>query len=157
MIINLEVSQNALESVASLLETVIENINSGVNETVEIMTNEGAMKAESAYGGMATVSTSRPNETTGVIEASGDAAIIAEFGAGEMTIEENPFEYPPSVPVYRWSYSELVGTQEGYATGKWHFGGKEYRYVKPRRGLYKAKQHIIGKMVEVAQGAIHYD
>jgi len=153
--INIPLSDNGIQHVIAELTRLVNAIDIGVDETIEILTNDGATIAQTEDGGMATVTSARTDSMHGVITASGDAAVIAEFGAGDATLQSNVlFENPPPVEVYPGSYSELVGTQEYFTTGKWHFGGKVYRLVEPRQGLYKAKQHIINNAVAVAKGAI---
>ena len=79
--------------------------------------------------------------------------LIAEFGAGDATIDVM-FENYPGVDVYPGSYSEQVGSGEYAATGKWHFGGKEYTEVQPRGGLYNAKVFIKDNAAEIAKEVI---
>lgn len=155
MTINMGISENSIDAAANQLDAILSNISDGIDETIEILTNEGREIAQFYDGDMAVVTSSRPDKMTGVIEASGTSAIIAEFGAGDDTMIGIPFDNPPPVDVYPGSYSEQVGTQEYFATGKWHFGGNVYTAVAPRQGLYHAKEHTINTASTVAQGAIH--
>lgn len=159
MTINISLSESGIESAISQLEKVVRNIDNGVDETIEILTNEGRDIAQSHDAEMATVTSERPDKTTGIIEASGETAIIAEFGAGDDTIINIPFDNPPPVDVYPGSWSEQVGTGQYAKHGFWYYkkvryyGGGEGR-VEPRQGLYHAKEHIVNTAINVAQGAI---
>ena len=153
MIINVKLSTESISAAIERLYEANDNLRCGVDETVDILTKEGAEIAQAEDGEMAVVSSYRPDEETGVIVATGDAPIIAEFGAGDATMDVL-FENYAGVDVYPGSYSEQVGTGEYAETGKWHFGGKEYREVKPRGGLLQAKMHIQENAAEIAREVI---
>ena len=136
------------------LKQIKDNIQDGLNQTIDILTKDGAMVAQSAYGGMATATGTMVGEHTGRIEASGEAAVIAEFGAGDATML-SWFENPPDTPVYPGSYSESEqGSGEYAATGQWHFGGKVFTEVEPRHGLLDAKEYIEANTATVANEVI---
>ena len=160
MNISIDLSEHGIEVVASALEQVLRNIEDGIDTTVDVLTREGAEIAQNADGDMATITMTRPDSMTGVIEASGKEAIFAEFGAGDDTMTSIPFENAPPVEVYPGSYSELVGSGKYAREGYWYYRGVKYYgggegRVQPRQGLYKAKEHIISRANAVAQGAIH--
>ena len=152
MNITLSLSPGSIDAAIRELETVKDNIEYGVQQTVEMLTQEGADIAKRDYGSMASVDYAT-DETTGIIGTSGQANIIAEFGAGDATITPM-FENYVGVDVYPGAYSELVGSGEYAETGKWHFGGKTYTEVQPRMGLLDAKLYIEGVAVELAQEVI---
>lgn len=152
MNITFSLSQGSIDAAISELETVMDNIEYGVAQTVEMLTKEGAEVAKRAYGNMASVDYAT-DETTGIIATSGRANVIAEFGAGDATMTPM-FENYVGVDVYPGAYSELVGSGEYAETGKWHFGGKTYTEVQPRMGLLDAKLYIEDTAIELAQEVI---
>ena len=153
-------SAMGINAIINHLQQVESDIQSGLSETVEILTQNAQAIAQVMDGEMATVTKDMPTPLTGVVEASGDAAIIAEFGAGDDTMIGIPFDNPPPVDVYPGSYSEQVGSGEYIASrlatgqGEWHFGGQRYTTVKPRKGLYIASQNVKNTYLSVAKGAI---
>ena len=153
MTINITLSEQGINQAIGQLRTIEQNLRWGLEETIDCLAKDGAEVAQNADGGMATVISYMQDETTGVIDAVGEAPVIAEFGAGDATIN-NPFENDPPVPVYPGSYSELVGTGEYAEKGYWHFGGKRYYLVEPRKGLWKARQYIIEHAAETAKEVI---
>lgn len=163
MIINMNLSTESIDAAIRRLEEAKKNLDWGLSETIDILTDKGAQTAQDADGGMATIVTYRPNDNTGVIIAEGEAAIIAEFGAGDATEEPTGFENQPDTPVYPGSYSESeLGSGEyartlaesGGETGYWHFGGMRYTEVEPRHGMLKAKAYIVMSAEEVAREVI---
>lgn len=145
-------SKASIDAAIRKLEEVKENFDYGVQQTVEMLTEEGADIARHNYGSMASVDYDT-DETMGIIATSGRANVIAEFGAGDATM--NPmFENYVGVDVYPGAYSEQVGSGEYAETGKWHFGGKTYTEVQPRMGLLDAKLYIEGEAVQLAQEVI---
>ena len=159
MTIDIQLSQRSINNAISELKKVKENLNHGLQQTIDILVKEGAEQAQSSFGSMANVTGYMPDETTGIISASGEAAIIAEFGAGDATTEVM-FENSPGVPVYPGSYSELVGSGE-YAEskaktgqGRWHFGGRVYTEIPPRAGMLNAKTFIMRNAATYAKGVI---
>ena len=145
-------SKASIDAAIRKLEEVKDNFDYGVKQTVEMLTEEGADIARHNYGSMASVDYDT-DETMGIIATSGRANVIAEFGAGDATI--NPmFENYVGVDVYPGAYSEQVGSGEYAETGKWYFGGKTYTEVQPRMGLLDAKLYIEGEAVQLAQEVI---
>lgn len=106
------------------------------------LTDGGADEARMAFGGWGNV-TSSVEGNVGKVEVTGDAVIIAEFGAGMKTMENHPLVQNAPVPVYKWSYSELVGSGEGFLTGRWHFAGKPYVAIEPKHGMLDAREYIV--------------
>lgn len=153
MKISVRLSTRSINNAIIRLRQAQNNLRWGLHDTVDILTKEGAEIAQIADGNMANVVGYMPDETQGLIVATGDAPIIAEFGAGDATIDVM-FENYPGVDVYPGSYSEQVGSGEYAATGKWHFGGKEYTEVQPRGGLYNAKVFIKDNAAEIAKEVI---
>ena len=154
MKIKIGLSDYELRAVVSTLAQAKINLENGVEQTLAILTKNGAMEAQAAYGSMAVVDYDS-DATMGLIGTSGEANIIAEFGAGDETYDPlDLFENDTVTPVYPGSYSELEGSGEYAATGRWHFGGRVYTEVEPRFGLFYAKQYILNEGVDVAKGAI---
>lgn len=158
MIINVPLSDVGIRNAISKLRQYENNLYDGIHGTVETMINEGEEIAQSAYGGMATAIGQMIDDTTGIILSIGETNLIAEFGAGDATLDPSGyFENSPDIPVEPGSYSLLVGTEEYFATGKWHFGGTVFTEVKPRQGLYQAKEHIVANFASTLQEVIVND
>ena len=163
MKIDIRLSTESIEKAIQKLNAVKENLEWGLSETIDILTDRGAEVAQEADGEMADIVTYRPDNNTGVIIATGDAPIIAEFGAGDATETPTGFENQPETPVYPGSYSESeLGSGEyartlaesGGQSGYWHFGGRVYREVEPRHGMLKAKAFIVASADEIAKEVI---
>jgi hypothetical protein len=158
--INVKLSTGSILKAIHRLQQAKQNLRFGLDDTVDILTKEGAEIAQIAYGDMANAVGYMEDEATGIIATSGEANIIAEFGAGDATEIPTGFENMPDTPVYPGSYSELVGSGEYYTTmmetgeGRWHFGGVEYHEVQPRNGLMKAKAYIVASAENIAKEVI---
>ena len=160
MTINISLSTESIRKAIRKLEQVKENLEIGLTETIDILTQEGAEIAQAADGSMATVTGHMEGETKGVITAGGEAPIIAEFGAGYATMEFHPFAKQAPVDVKVGSYSEqndgmfywsdYANPGEGY----WFFGGMEFDRIQPRHGLLNAHDHIMEISTETAQEVI---
>ena len=159
MKIDIKLSDTSVYNAIRTLRLAKDNLEYGLEQTLELLAKGGAIIAQSHDGSMATVSDVPVSPTESrVIASGGDEMIIAEFGAGDATL--NPSSYfpnPPPVPVYPGSYSELVGAGEYAAMGRWEFPPKSGNWmteVQPKQGLYHAKQWIITNSTIVAKGAI---
>ena len=168
MKINIHLTDTSIENAVRQLEDALEQLEGDVGEFVDIMLIEGENVANDAYGSMATAWGQRDNEeregiVTGHIGVSGeneDVVYIAEFGAGDATLEDTGFENPTPIPVYAGSYSELKGTGEYAENGYWEFPPKSkiyYHEVEPRHGLRNAKAHIIATAGDIAREVILHD
>lgn len=153
MTINVSLSTESIVQAIRKLEMMKMNLEEGLSETIEILANEGAEIAQTAYGEWGIQATPFADETHGEIIISGDMPLIAEFGAGQATMPVM-FENSPSTPVYEGSYSELEGSQEYYKYGSWHFGGKYYTEVPARHGLLDARNFILENGTQIAQEVI---
>lgn len=154
MNLNIRLSKDSINQAIAELKKAKDNLQYGMEQTVEILTKEGGDVAKSHTGGMADITTTMVKNTTGQIAESGKAALIAEFGAGDATIVQTLFERYPDTSVFPGSYSLLVGKRQYWDYGRWYFGGKRYTEVQPRQGLYHAKMHITGMSTRVAQEVI---
>ena len=155
MTIKLVLSESGINSAVKKLTDAKDNLLYGVEQTIDILTKEGAILAQSKYGGMAAVSQDMPSQDTGVISTSGDTNIIAEFGAGDATLDPSAlFENDPKTPVFSGAYSLLEGSKEYWEYGRWHFGGRVYTEVEPRLGLYSAKEYIKAESTRIAKEVI---
>lgn len=155
--INLQVSlsQESILRTARRIQDALTNLQQGIADTIDILVNEGAEVAQSSYGDFGVEAVPNAERTRGTIDVIGDMPLIAEFGAGETTL--NPavmFENLPDTEVFRGSYSLLEGSKEFATTGVWHFGGEEYSYVEPHMGLFNAKNYIIQESTDTALEAI---
>ena len=154
MTIKLSLSEESIQNAIRKLEDAKDNLDYGVQQTVEMLTKEGALTAQSSYGGMASVDYDT-DETMGIIGTSGKANIIAEFGAGDATEVPTMFENMPNTPVYPGSYSESDEGAGMYVQfGWWKFGGKIYRKIEPRHGLLHAKNYIVENAADIAKEVI---
>lgn len=156
MKINIKLSTESIRDAMARLRQAQEDIRWGLQETIDILVKDGEMVANDKYNGMATAVGYMPDENTGIIAVTGKANLIAEFGAGDATLPPTGmFEDEPETPVYPGSYSESeYGSGEYARTGKWHFGGREYREVSARMGLYNAKNYIEKNAAETAKEVI---
>ena len=148
-------SEESILAAIRRLRNVEQNLRWGVQDTIDALVTDGAMVATAQYKGMANAVGYMPDEARGIIASTGEANLIAEFGAGDATLPPlGMFENAPETPVYPGAYSELVGTREYATTGKWHFGGQEFHEVEPRFGLYNAKNYIEKNAVYIAKEVI---
>ena len=155
MKITVKLSSKSIADAIRRLRIAQDNLRWGLQESIDEIVKDATAVANDKYGSMAEAIGYMPDEHTGIIASVGDANLIAEFGAGDATLPPaGMFENEPETPVYPGSYSELVGTGEYAATGVWHFGGKEYRQVDPRMGLYNARNYIEKNAVEMAKEVI---
>ena len=153
MNINISLSTEGIAAAIHKLRNVKENLRWGLDETIDTLVKEGTLIAQAADGSMAAVTGYRPDETTGMIIVTGDAAAIAEFGAGDATEVPTGFENIPDTPVYPGSYSE-EHAQMYSELGWWRFGGRIYRQVEPRHGLMQAKVYVLEEGTDVAKEVI---
>lgn len=154
MKLSISLDPSSIQHAISQLQVVKDNIQNGLRQTIELLVQDGATVAQSAYGSMAVASGDMQSDTHGTIKAEGRSVIIAEFGAGDATLPVR-FEGDPGVDVFPGSYSEQVGTGEYAATGEWHWQGQgPFHEVPAKAGLYQAKTYIEGEYANVAMGAI---
>lgn len=161
MKITIDLSVGSIRDAIIRLRQAQDHLRWGLSETINALVTDGAMIANSNYGSMANAIDWMEDETIGKISVVGETPLIAEFGAGDATLEpERFFESVPYTPVYPGSYSELVGTGEYYLTrletgmGIWHWNGIPFSAVEPKQGLYKAKLHIIESSTDTAKEVI---
>lgn len=153
MTFEIALSTEAVDIVISRLKELRDNLQTDIDDLVDILAEEGADVARSAYGGWeAYVDVSHGNEDISrVISVTGDMPAIAEFGAGDATLEGG-FEETPE-EVRRGSYSEEHARQYS-RWGFWYFQGEPYTEVPARHGLLDAKRYIIEKSTETAREVI---
>lgn len=163
MNIVIKLSSSSIESAIRKLTKVRNDLPYSVNDLVETLAHDGAEVAQSAYGRMATA-TMQPlgMDSSKIVVTGGDAAIIAEFGAGYATMEHHPFAKNAPVPIEVASYSknqypygefyrtDFINPGEGY----WFFGGQEYDRVQPRHGLLNAYDYIRENSDRIAREVI---
>lgn len=155
--IQIDLSSESIEMAIRRLKEVQENLREGVGELINTLANEGAEQANAAYGDWPVKAEAEVDEeeNIGYINVDGDMPLIAEFGAGDATLDPSTlFENSPVTPVAPGTYSLLEGSQEYYKTGQWHFGGQIYNEVFPRQGLHMAKVFITENSTEIAQEVI---
>ena len=149
--IKMSLSVASIERAIRQLERIQDNLQQGLEDTVDTLVEEGAEIAQTAYGNMAQVG-GFANGTEGRIVSAGEDNLIAEFGAGDGTIPVK-FANKPKTPVYPGSYSEQHARQ--YARwGFWYFGGEVYSDIPARHGLLDAKRYVIEHSSEIAREVI---
>ena len=148
--INLELSTESINHAVELLAEYQDYIEDGLEQVVDILTNEGAEIAQASYGDWGVAAVPSTDGSHGYIDVMGDMPLIAEFGAGDATLDPGSlFEGSTDTDVFPGSYSMEYGSGEYAQYGSWHFGGRRYTEVAPRMGLYNAKQHIIENGLQI--------
>lgn len=152
MTINVKLSTESIDRAIAKLIEYQEEFDSGVEKVVELLTNEGADVANGAYGDWGVEAVPIPEGMSASIMVVGDMPLIAEFGAGDATLNPKDFfSRSPGTPVFPGSYSMRHAMM--YSTfGEWKFAGRWMSEVQPRQGLYSAKMYIIENSTEIAQG-----
>ena len=156
MTIHIDLSTESIESAIRLLSERQENLQNDLEHLIDVLTNEGAEIARASYGEWPVQTVPVVEGTHGEIVVAGDMPLIAEFGAGQATMPVM-FENAPETPVYEGSYSQLVGSQEYYKYGSWHFAGEYYTEVPARHGLLDAKQYILENGTDIALEVLSND
>lgn len=158
MTININLfSEGSVQNAISRLKVRLDHLEEDTEQLVDILTEEGAEIAQSAYGDWGVAAVPMTEGTTGNIVVYGDNPLIAEFGAGDATL--NPaslFENSPETDVFPGSYSR-ENAQQYWKWGVWYFGGEVYREVEPRMGLAQAKAYIIENATDIAKEVMAYD
>ena len=167
MNITISLSDKSINNAIRMLQNVKENIDYGLEQTLEILAKNGADTANKAYGGMATAHDFKDDTfTTSINVTGGDEAIIAEFGAGYGTMEFHPFAKNAPVPIEVASYSKENFERSMYGglfyitddlypgEGYWYFGGQSFDRVEPRHGLLDAYDYIMQNGDEIARSVI---
>ena len=154
MTINVRLSTESIDAAIERLQRFQDDLEHGLKQTVEILTNEGAEIAQAAYGEWPVGVATKTEDAHGEIIVEGDMPLIAEFGAGDQTLsggfENTPEEARPG------SYSE-EHAQQYSRWGFWYFNGEPYTEVYPHHGLLDAKRHIIANSTDVAKGVFGGD
>lgn len=167
MNITVKLSDQSIRNAIKLLENAKDNLEYGLEQTLEILAKNGADEANNAYGSMATAHDFKDDKfTTSINVTGGDKAIIAEFGAGYGTMEYHPFAKNAPVPIEVASYSKENFDRSMYGglfyitndlypgEGYWLFGGQTYQRVEARHGLLNAYDYILQNWAEIAKGVI---
>lgn len=158
MNISISLSTQSINAAIRRLELVKDNIEAGLQQTIDILAKEGSIVAQMDDGSMANVTFVSDSETQSRIVASGgDPMVIAEFGAGDATLSPSGFFENGSEldsEVFPGSYSLFKGSRDYYNFHSWRFGGRWYTEVAPRHGLFDAKLFIIGNSSEIAKEVI---
>ena len=159
--IHVRLSVGGINNAIRSLERYQQRLEEKTAELVDELVSGGAEMARYAFGSTATVD-QISEEGTGIIEAVGEHVIIMEFGAGMATMEDHPLVENAPVDVYRWSYSEQVGSGEGFYTasmnggqGYWHFGGLLYDRIIPRHGILDARDYIVTNLEAKARSVFN--
>ena len=164
MIIDINLSQSSIRNAIRKLEKAKENLEGGLEEVIDVLTLEGAAVANSDYGSMASA-TGVADGNTGKISVPGThRAYIAEFGAGDATLDPGVFFSNGgalSNVVFPGAYSLFVSSpiHEYYDFGSWRlpYSYVWYTEVPPRHGLFNAKLFIQQKSTDYAREMIRLD
>ena len=151
--IDISLSTESISKAIADLAAYREILEEGVEQVVDILTQEGAEVASAGYGNFGVGVTHQAEGTQGEITAYGDhdELLIAEFGAGQATMPVM-FEGSPYAAVYEGAFSESPRGSGEYAKfGSWHFGGGYYTEIPARHGLLDAKEYIIENSTDIAQ------
>lgn len=153
MTINIKLSEESIRGAIARLRAAQDNLRFDVTEFLSELSKEASQIANKAYGSMALAQEFQESETTAIINVVGEIPYIAEFGAGDATMDPM-FENYVGVDVYPGSYSEQVGSGEYVEWGRWMFGGQWYTEVEPRMGLLEAKHYILNYGTQLAREVI---
>jgi len=164
MTINIELSPQSVYAAIRRLKEAAEHLEWGVGDTVETLAKNGADVAKTAYGHFEKVHVDyqKESDTKAVIQTSGKANIIAEFGAGYATMEYHPFAAKAPVPIKVASYSEstfprglfFYTDESNPGQGFWFFHHEYYDRVQPKHGLLDAYDYIMQESTEIATEVI---
>lgn len=166
MTINIKLTDASIGNAIKELEKVKENLDYGLEQTLEILAKEGADVANKAYGSMAHASEFKDSQFTTSINVTGKAVYVAEFGAGYATMEYHPFADKAEVPIEVASYSKKNFNESMYGglfyitndlypgEGYWIFGGQTYDRVQARHGLLDANDYIVENAGRIASEVI---
>lgn len=117
-----------------------------------LTTEVGARAARGAYGGTPINVWCEKIPRGWKVVADGEAVGFIEFGAGTMADKSHPFAQNAPFEVKPGSWSLTYGSGQ-FIPGRhesWTFGGRVYRFVQPRRGLYQAYQQMYKDMRQIA-------
>lgn len=160
MTLNLSLSTESIDAAVRQLQSMGEDLEDDVEQFVEVMANEGAEVAQSAYGNWNVQAVAIPDGTQAEIIVAGDMPLIAEFGAGDATLDPKTFfENSPETPVFPGSYSLFEGSREYYNFGSWRmpYTNLWLTQVAPRHGLFNAKLYLLERSTDIAREVIQLD
>ena len=168
MTIDISITQDSVNDAISQIKDMLETLKFKAGELVDTLASQGADIAQEAFGSMAKATSRKDDETTAVIQLTGKAPGIAEFGAGYATMEWHPFAKNVPYPVEVGSYSRerlMSGTGGMFAktdadnpgNGFWIFGEESYDRVQPRRGLLDASDWIVENSADIAKEVMKLD
>lgn len=154
--IHIDLTVGSINQAVRQLEAYEKSVSRRTETLVNELVDGGAELAQWAFRGWGLVDKISEGGT-GIIEATGENLIIAEFGAGMATMEGHPLKNNAPVDVYRGSYSEQVGSGEFYLSyqetghGFWHFGGSLYSAVEPKHGMLDARDYVVNNVESKAR------
>ena len=151
MNISIRLSVQSIENAITRLSDIRDILDKDIGKVTEAIAAKGAEEANKAYGNWKVSAVAIPAGESAMIHVSGDMPLIAEFGAGDATLDPSAFfENRPSTFVFPGSYS-MEHEMEYTFLGEWRFNGRWMSEVPPRQGLYKAKTYIIEKGADIAK------
>ena len=159
MNINIKLSDQSIQNAINRLKKVLEYFDEDSGKLVDILAQEGAEIAQSAYGSYPVKASHTVTGNRGVISVTGDMPAIAEFGAGDATVTPSGLFDTTGLDVDVWpgSYSLYEGTMDYYFLKHWKFGGRWYTEVRPHLGLAQAKMFWQQNSTQIAREVIQFD
>lgn len=160
--IRVSLDQKSIEKAIKQLRYMAEDLEERTNKAVELLTIHGKAAAHAEYGNRLDVDW-EAKDGVGKIIATGDKAIIAEFGAGFATMEYHPMADNAPVDIKVGSYSREHGglfaalLDAGAPDPYWMFGGKEYRQVQPKPGMLAARNYIMYWYEDIVREVLEND
>lgn len=154
MTIKISLTNESINDAIQKLRDYRDSLDRNLEHLIDVLTNEGAEVARSAYGEYPVITTPITEGKHGEIIVAGDEPLIAEFGAGDATLsggfENTPAEARPG------SYSE-INAQMYSRYGFWVFGAMKYTEIPARHGLLDAKQYITENSTKIAREVFGHD
>lgn len=163
MNITLNLSQGSIEAAIRKLQQAKDDFTHDVEQTLDVIAKDAAEVAQSVDGSMASVEGMSVNETESkVIASGGDRMLIAEFGAGNATLDPGAFFDTNELDawVFPGAYSLFKGVREYYLFHQWEFpsgSGYWYEEVPARQGMFSAKLFILSNSSRIARELILHD
>lgn len=154
-----DLSVDGIDRLISEIKTYQGKFYTNFMKEIEDLCQAAAEVAQTAFGSaveMSAVPTATQNDSyvaRFAVIAEGRAVGFLEFGAGLLTEEDHPFADDAPFDVREGSYSEEHAMQY-YTYGYWYFGGKRYYFVQPRRGLFKASEHVKDNIRSAIRSAV---
>lgn len=160
--IRVSLDQKSIEKAIKQLRYMAEDLEERTNKAVELLTIHGKAAAHSVYKNRLDVDW-EAHDGVGRIIATGDKAIIAEFGAGFDTMIDHPMADNAPVDIVPGSYSREHGGKfarmldNNEENPHWIFGGRPYDRVPARPGMLEARNYIMAFYEDIVREVLEND